>query len=343
MHVCNNTWCGICGRDGVWCLVHLKCSGLSDALCDFPYSLARKQVSSSLDLHFLWQQSVTLCLYGQGKGEIECVLLFEDILLKCFLSPWLNFWGKLMFTGFMPTFGPCWVNLYGSTRDYSLFDEHNDLNNGLVGVKQVLLIFSGNILFAKVCVFRVTINYWCRVSKRANWKRCCLACISGTSQAGSVAFDFFKEVFVIVPFMGSKMGKMGVKSLHLWWLIRLLCVCWIQICCKFDSQMPGAVDGNILRWNVPHLPEVQLLLVRTLALSIRFSPTNLPSGGTESRRNIQIENEFPSLHSNWKNKGTSSGTPNLHNYVKFMIQLSSSMQCADSKHLMPLIGKSLDF
>ena len=33
----------------------------------------------------------------------------------------------------MPTFGPCWVNLYGSTRDYSLFDEHNDLNNGLVG------------------------------------------------------------------------------------------------------------------------------------------------------------------------------------------------------------------
>ncbi|CAB4005702.1 otoferlin-like isoform X4 [Paramuricea clavata] len=33
--------------------------------------------------------------------------------------------------GFMPTFGPCWVNLYGSTRDYSVFDEHNDLNNGL--------------------------------------------------------------------------------------------------------------------------------------------------------------------------------------------------------------------
>lgn len=42
---------------------------------------------------------------------------------------------KFMFSGFMPTFGPCWVNLYGSTRDYSLFDEHNDLNNGLVGLK----------------------------------------------------------------------------------------------------------------------------------------------------------------------------------------------------------------
>lgn len=31
----------------------------------------------------------------------------------------------------MPTFGPCWVNLYGSTRDYSLIDEHNHLNDGL--------------------------------------------------------------------------------------------------------------------------------------------------------------------------------------------------------------------
>ncbi|XP_047127073.1 otoferlin isoform X2 [Hydra vulgaris] len=33
--------------------------------------------------------------------------------------------------GFMPTFGPSWVNLYGSTRDYSVSEEHNDLNNGL--------------------------------------------------------------------------------------------------------------------------------------------------------------------------------------------------------------------
>ena len=32
----------------------------------------------------------------------------------------------------MPTFGPCWVNLYGSTRDFSIFDEHNSLNAGLV-------------------------------------------------------------------------------------------------------------------------------------------------------------------------------------------------------------------
>ena len=34
-------------------------------------------------------------------------------------------------TGFLPTFGPCWINLYGSTRNYSLLEEHSHLNQGL--------------------------------------------------------------------------------------------------------------------------------------------------------------------------------------------------------------------
>lgn len=38
-----------------------------------------------------------------------------------------------MFVGFMFIFGLCWVNFYGFIRDYLLFDEYNDLNNGLVG------------------------------------------------------------------------------------------------------------------------------------------------------------------------------------------------------------------
>ncbi|PSN37731.1 Otoferlin [Blattella germanica] len=33
--------------------------------------------------------------------------------------------------GFLPTFGPTFVHLYGSTRDYSLIDEHSNLNTGL--------------------------------------------------------------------------------------------------------------------------------------------------------------------------------------------------------------------
>ncbi|XP_071746024.1 otoferlin isoform X2 [Lepeophtheirus salmonis] len=33
--------------------------------------------------------------------------------------------------GFLPTFGPAFVHLYGSTRDYSIIDEHSTLNDGL--------------------------------------------------------------------------------------------------------------------------------------------------------------------------------------------------------------------
>ncbi|KAM3861226.1 otoferlin isoform 2-T2 [Diretmus argenteus] len=33
--------------------------------------------------------------------------------------------------GFLPTMGPAWVNTYGSTRQYTLMDEHQDLNEGL--------------------------------------------------------------------------------------------------------------------------------------------------------------------------------------------------------------------
>ena len=33
--------------------------------------------------------------------------------------------------GFMPTFGPSWIHLYGATRDYGSADDHIDLSNGL--------------------------------------------------------------------------------------------------------------------------------------------------------------------------------------------------------------------
>uniref|UniRef100_A0A3B3BMA2 Otoferlin n=1 Tax=Oryzias melastigma TaxID=30732 RepID=A0A3B3BMA2_ORYME len=33
--------------------------------------------------------------------------------------------------GFLPTLGPAWVNMYGSTRQYTLMDEHQDLNEGI--------------------------------------------------------------------------------------------------------------------------------------------------------------------------------------------------------------------
>lgn len=34
-------------------------------------------------------------------------------------------------SGFLPTLGPAWVNMYGSTRQYTLMDEHQDLNEGI--------------------------------------------------------------------------------------------------------------------------------------------------------------------------------------------------------------------
>lgn len=36
-----------------------------------------------------------------------------------------------LLTGFLPTLGPAWANMYGSTRSYTLMDEYQDLNEGL--------------------------------------------------------------------------------------------------------------------------------------------------------------------------------------------------------------------
>ena len=37
----------------------------------------------------------------------------------------------LYISGFIPTFGPAFIHLYGSTRDYNFIDEHSNLNDGL--------------------------------------------------------------------------------------------------------------------------------------------------------------------------------------------------------------------
>lgn len=36
-----------------------------------------------------------------------------------------------MFPGFLPTFGPAWINLYGSARNFSLGDDTGELNEGI--------------------------------------------------------------------------------------------------------------------------------------------------------------------------------------------------------------------
>ena len=52
----------------------------------------------------------------------------SSIILCCIQS---TFCTLIYFLGFIPTFGPAFIHLYGSTRDYSLIDEHSNLNAGL--------------------------------------------------------------------------------------------------------------------------------------------------------------------------------------------------------------------
>ena len=50
-------------------------------------------------------------------------------VMACESGPMLS--GVCIPAGFLPTMGPAWVNMYGSTRNYTLMDEHQDLNEGL--------------------------------------------------------------------------------------------------------------------------------------------------------------------------------------------------------------------
>ena len=94
----------------------------------------------------------------------------------------------------MPTFGPCWVNLYGSTRDYSLFDEHNDLNNGLVGIIGCIQYYA----YASNCI-----NVHCSVTSRT----------SGSIQSNSIQFNPIQ--FNSIQFNSIQFNSIQFNSKHL--------------------------------------------------------------------------------------------------------------------------------
>ena len=54
-----------------------------------------------------------------GADNEDSVLTPNGNAIKGALSP-----------GFLPTFGPAWINLYGSPRNHSLMDDHQELNEG---------------------------------------------------------------------------------------------------------------------------------------------------------------------------------------------------------------------
>lgn len=49
-------------------------------------------------------------------------------MIICFVFVFLFFF----YVGFLPTFGPAWVNIYGSARNSTLVDDSQDMNEGIV-------------------------------------------------------------------------------------------------------------------------------------------------------------------------------------------------------------------
>ncbi len=60
-------------------------------------------------------------MHGFDADKHPCLFLCVHSLPEC---DWCV-------SGFLPTFGPAWINLYGSTRNYSLLEEHSHLNEGM--------------------------------------------------------------------------------------------------------------------------------------------------------------------------------------------------------------------
>lgn len=61
--------------------------------------------------------------------------------------------------GFVPTFGPCYLNLYGSPREYTGFpDPYDELNSGKVGLS-VRTVIDGHWLMEFLLIKVISISY----------------------------------------------------------------------------------------------------------------------------------------------------------------------------------------
>lgn len=87
-----------------------------------------------------WTGSVCINNNINSLSILPCYIYLNGCVFLFHLNPSRHFIFHLTvhkFTsevGFMPTFGPTWVNFYGSTRDYTFIDQNEFLNEALVCV-----------------------------------------------------------------------------------------------------------------------------------------------------------------------------------------------------------------
>ena len=76
-------------------------------------------------------------------------------------------------TGHLPTFGPAFVHLYGSTRDYTLLDDTGSLNDGLgEGVSyrwRFILVYILPIFYRHINPFQRIHNFYLFQDLQSNW------------------------------------------------------------------------------------------------------------------------------------------------------------------------------
>uniref|UniRef100_A0A674GQN2 C2 domain-containing protein n=1 Tax=Taeniopygia guttata TaxID=59729 RepID=A0A674GQN2_TAEGU len=127
--------------------------------------------------------------------------------------------------GFLPTFGPAWVNMYGSTRNYTLMDEHQELNEGLgEGVSfraRLLLGLAVEILDTTNPEINSSTEVWETKPSWSLWKcypegRTCLSLIPGISFLLQNCSGKMEEFFLFGAFLEATMidRKIGDKPIN---------------------------------------------------------------------------------------------------------------------------------
>ena len=98
--------------------------------CSWPY------IESSLHVFLL-----TTCT------AIASMLLRHTMCRDSFsMAKVFSTYAMLFLVGFLPTFGPAWVNIYGSFREYKAYDKYSYLDEGTVS-PSLFLMYSVYVCF----------------------------------------------------------------------------------------------------------------------------------------------------------------------------------------------------